>query len=364
MKYILAKTYVNIPIDLLSVDNYIEIDEEIIMSNQSIRKLRREKRRQRKEKRRKNLLKATAGLAVIGALAFSYKDKKDDDFVIGAPPENRSASATDTSAINEDNRKYAGVLQVATPIGFEDVEIEEGKKLENDEYSNELVSFVKVSKSQYCYQFPNDYSKTKTTIKKGDYLPYYGSQNSFSKVKVDDAYYYVNRYGLEKIDSDKDIKVAKGIIYVDEENPLPADFKPGLDKTANRALETMVQDMKRKSLTVKVASDYRSYETEEKLFEGEDPIASPPGTSEHQTGTAFDLFTEDRQYSEDFKETEEYKWLKENAYKYGFIERYPEHKTKETGHQAWPWYFRFVGVENAREIYQNDLSLEEYLNIN
>lgn len=333
------------------------------MSNQSIRKLKRQREKERKQRRRNKFLKASGGLALVAALAFSFNHKKDDDFIIQSQPENRSAAATDSSLVNEEARDYAGVTQIATPIGFEDVEIEEGREIENDEYDSSLQSYVKVAKAQYCYQFPNDFSKTKTTIKKGDYLAYYGSENSFSKIKIDNAFYYVNRYGLEKLDSDKSIKVLKGIIYVDENNPLPEDFAPGLDRTAARALDTMLQDMERHKLSIKVASDYRSYSTEEKIYNAENSYASAPGTSEHQTGTAFDFFTENNQYSNKFKETEEYKWLAENAHKYGFIERFPEDKTELTGHVAWPWYFRFVGVDNAKEIYENDLCLEEYLNI-
>ncbi|MGO3018115.1 MAG: M15 family metallopeptidase [Anaerococcus sp.] len=362
MKYILLFSYVNNTTDLLKVNNYIEIDEEIIMSNQSIRKLKRQKRREKKRKTRINILKGTGALVIIAALTFSFNNK-DEEFVIGKPSENRSASATDSSVVNEENRNYAGNLQIATSIGFEDVEIDEGKQIENDEYSNVLKSYVKAAKTQYCYQFPNDFSKTSTIIEEGDYLAYYGSENSFSKIKIDNSFYYVNRYGLEKLDTDKNIKVIKGIVYVDENNPLPEDFAPGLDKTAKRALDTMLQDMEREGLSIKVASDYRSYNTEDKLFKAENSYASQPGLSEHQTGTAFDFFTENDQYSDKFKETDEYKWLKENAYKYGFIERYSQEKANETNHVAWPWYFRFVGVENAKEIYENDLSLEEYLNI-
>jgi D-alanyl-D-alanine carboxypeptidase len=156
--------------------------------------------------------------------------------------------------------------------------------------------------------------------------------------------------------------VIKGIIYVDKDNLLPEDFNPGLDKTAQRAFETMLQDMRREGLNIKVASDFRSYSTEEKLFDANNIEAENPGTSEHQTGTAFDFFTENSQYSEDFSETEEYKWLLKNSYKYGFIERYPKDKISKTGHVCRPWHFRFVGVENAKEIYENDLTLEEYLN--
>lgn len=100
------------------------------------------------------------------------------------------------------------------------------------------------------------------------------------------------------------------------------------------------------------------------MKEAEEVDSENPGTSEHQLGQAFDFFTEGSKYSDKFATTNEYKWLCENAYKYGFIERYPEDKQDSTNHRFMPWHFRFVGVENAKEIYENDLSLEEYLKIN
>ena len=181
---------------------------------------------------------------------------------------------------------------------------------------------------------------------------------------MDDSFYYVNKFGLEKLDPESNIKVVSGISYVSEAYPLPSDFNPGVDETAKRAFETMRQDMEREGLTIKIASDYRDFDLEGKMKEAGEVDSENPGTSEHQLGQAFDFFTEGSKYSDKFATTNEYKWLCENAYKYGFIERYPEDKQDSTNHRFMPWHFRFVGVENAKEIYENDLSLEEYLKIN
>lgn len=333
------------------------------MSNKSIRELKRKQRRQAKKKFKRIILKASLAALFVGAIAFGLNKKREDEFVIERQSENRSAKASDVTFRKEENKRYVANLQEATQIGFEDLEIDEAKEVVNDEYSDYLQDYVKSLKKQYCYQIPNDYSKTDMTIDKGDYIAYYGSENSFSKIKIGDTFYYVNRYGLEKLDSENSIKVLKGVVFVDEENILPKDFMPGIDKTARRAFETMLQDMQRNDLSIKVASDYRSYTTEEKMNEAGEVDSDIPGASEHQTGTAFDFYTNNNQYSNDFKNTDEYKWLCENAYKYGFIERYQEDKQSKTGHQAMPWHFRFIGVDNAKEVYENDLTLEEFLNI-
>src|SRR5699024_438677 len=200
-------------------------------------------------------------------------------------------------------------------------------------------------------------------VKEGQYLGFYGSENGFAKVKIDDSYYYVNKFGLAKTGEGEGIKVVNGIVYVNESYPLPANFDPGVDKTARRAFETMRQDMARDGLDLRIASDYRGYELEGKMYDAGEVDSEVAGTSEHQTGTAFDFFTEGSKYNDKFEATAEYKWLADNAYKYGFIERYPKGEENKTHHKAQAWHYRFVGVEKAKEIYDNNLTLEEFLKI-
>ncbi len=88
-----------------------------------------------------------------------------------------------------------------------------------------------------------------------------------------------------------------------------------------------------------------------------------PGSSEHQTGLCVDFITEDMNghLTTVFEEKAAFTWLSENAYKFGFILRYPEGKEGITGYTYEPWHYRFVGREAATEIYQGGLTLEEYL---
>lgn len=90
-----------------------------------------------------------------------------------------------------------------------------------------------------------------------------------------------------------------------------------------------------------------------------------PGTSEHQTGLAVDLCCEATGYNNnfDFINTKEYTWLLINAHHYGWILRYPKHKSDLTGYNFEPWHFRYVGVELATYLKMNDLVLEEYYNV-
>lgn len=85
-----------------------------------------------------------------------------------------------------------------------------------------------------------------------------------------------------------------------------------------------------------------------------------PGTSEHELGLAVDInAVEGKSDSE-----EVYSWLAENAYRYGFIMRYPEDKTDITGKDYEPWHYRYVGKEAAKEMYNSGECLEEYLGKN
>ena len=82
-----------------------------------------------------------------------------------------------------------------------------------------------------------------------------------------------------------------------------------------------------------------------------------PGTSEHQLGIAVDINADKSKCSND----EVYTWLAENAYKYGFILRYPLGKQEITGTSYEPWHYRYVGKEAAQEMYERGVCLEEYL---
>ena len=63
---------------------------------------------------------------------------------------------------------------------------------------------------------------------------------------------------------------------------------------------------------------------------------------------------------DEFENSIEFEWMKNNAHKYGFILRYPENKTMITGFKYEPWHYRYVGTDIAEVIYKESLTLEEY----
>lgn len=96
--------------------------------------------------------------------------------------------------------------------------------------------------------------------------------------------------------------------------------------------------------------------------ESADTFSARPGYSEHQTALSIDL--KNIAIKSDVRLTEEdYKILSENAYKFGFIIRFPKGKENITGYEFENWHIRFVGKDNAKIIYENDLTLEEYIDL-
>ena len=118
-----------------------------------------------------------------------------------------------------------------------------------------------------------------------------------------------------------------------------------------------------------VTSSYRDYESQKEIYDyrvsnwGErkaDETAARPGHSEHQTGLVIDMTSKTEPLADSFTDSEAYKWLKENAYKYGFIERYPEGKTYLTGYSPESWHWRYVGLEAAKTMHDEDITFDEY----
>ncbi len=153
------------------------------------------------------------------------------------------------------------------------------------------------------------------------------------------------------------------------------DSRRHADETAIRALNEMfLAAMEEEgSLTFTVASAFRSLKEQDiiwssKLAEdpgygknGEPLKVMPPACSEHITGLAFDILSPAHPHSDDgFDRTPEGIWLRENAWRFGFVLRYPEDKQDITGVVYEPWHFRYVGKEAARYMYEHGICLEEY----
>ncbi len=144
-----------------------------------------------------------------------------------------------------------------------------------------------------------------------------------------------------------------------------------LQPVAATALEEMFAAAEKDGYHLVLRCGFRSYKLQKSIYSyalknygyyEASRYHALPGTSEHQTGLAIDLCCKATNYENNFSilNTPEYAWLLENAHKYGWILRYPENKTHITGYGFEPWHFRYVGLELATYIKEQDITLEEY----
>jgi len=177
----------------------------------------------------------------------------------------------------------------------------------------------------------------------------------------------------------RDLKITKHYVPADLRMPEVATRKKGMEERilmreeAAQALEKMFQAAKWEAkYTLYAASGYRSYGIQQILFNGKveavgsrdaaQKTVAPPGTSEHQLGLAMDVQAPSLlNLNRAFGDTEEGKWVAENAHRFGFIIRYKREWTDITGYLYEPWHIRYVGVAHARAIYALDVPLETYV---
>ncbi len=181
-------------------------------------------------------------------------------------------------------------------------------------------------------------------------------------------------------------------ILINKQNPLPSDYEPTdlvipdikfffdgehekkhMRTEAAQALEQLFEMAKEKNIHLFAVSGYRSYKRQEAIFnrnvkkhgfEKANTFSAQPGQSEHQTGLAMDVSCSEVDYrlTQSFGKTQEGQWIKDNAHSFGFIIRYPKGKETITGYMYEPWHLRYVGKELATQIYESELTMEEFFN--
>lgn len=153
-----------------------------------------------------------------------------------------------------------------------------------------------------------------------------------------------------------------------------------VDKRIVESLKQMLADARKEGLSPLICSSYRTNDKQQKLYnnkvreyerwgcssEEAKEFASYwvaiPGTGEHETGLAVDIVSKDYQILDEKQEqTDVQRWLIDNSYKYGFALRYPTDKKDITMINYEPWHYRYVGVNNATYMKEQDMCLEEYI---
>jgi D-alanyl-D-alanine carboxypeptidase len=174
---------------------------------------------------------------------------------------------------------------------------------------------------------------------------------------------------------------------IDKQSPLPADYVPPSLQNISTKVKTigivcareevvpsliaMFKAAEKDGVYLGITSGYRKPEIQKYLYDfwfkamgssAFDDIAEP-GVSEHQLGTTFDFTDASIGYAgvdNRFGSSDGGKWLKANAHKYGFTMSYPKGKEKVTGYKYEPWHWRFVGVDVATSLYNQNLTFSEF----
>ena len=141
-----------------------------------------------------------------------------------------------------------------------------------------------------------------------------------------------------------------------------------LVKEARDAYESMASAAASENFKIIAMSSYRSYKYQVDLYNkyvkedgvsGADKYSARAGYSEHQTGLCIDMYDGKTDYT-NFSQTNSFKWMQENDYKYGFILRFPKDKENITGYEYESWHYRYVGVDIATYIHEHNITFEEY----
>ena len=180
-------------------------------------------------------------------------------------------------------------------------------------------------------------------------------------------------YEWNELREDERISFDQSLMLVDTEHLLPEGFVPDVleykDTTVYMS-SCMLDSYAELSSAVKektgnklyVSSDLRTSEEQEALYKEDPNTATIPGASEHQTGLALDVYV--AYYAGDaFIKSPSGRFVNSNAHEYGFIIRYPSYGEEITGIRYEPWHIRYVGMPHSRVIYNNHLTLEEYIEL-
>lgn len=177
------------------------------------------------------------------------------------------------------------------------------------------------------------------------------------------------------------------IVLTNKENLLSEDYIPPdlvkltckkissdpiqMREVAANALSDMFAAAKEDGIILYAHSGYRSYRTQKTMYSNrlkknngkDDGVVAYPGSSDHQTGLGIDIINKagiGKKFTTAFAETKEGKWVAENCWNYGFVIRYQKNKEDITQIMFEPWHLRYVGVQVAQYMHENDLSLEEF----
>lgn len=216
-----------------------------------------------------------------------------------------------------------------------------------------------------------------------DKLDRYKAYMAKENISVSDAVTRVNlNLDEEFYKTVNDIKDPSSIlVLVNKSHALKSDYVPSdlvsipsfpnllLRQVAIDDFENLLAAAKLDNVYLIPYSTYRSYDYQKGLYEKYlkedtqevvDTYSARPGHSEHQTGLAIDIRSSSHWYS---LTDNDYDWMLNNSYKYGFIVRYPKDNSKITGYKEEPWHIRYLGRDIATKVHDKNITYDEYVDL-
>ncbi len=273
------------------------------------------------------------------------------------------------------------VIGIICLMLFKDNKKENNKEVNQVTTTNKATTSTTTKTTSTTAKITTTTKKTTTTTKKVEDKPgeLIGTSSKGYKIEYKDGAYYVDGYLI----ANKTYHLASDWVPTNTHKTITASMdgfcRECIEKTAYNAWNEMKADASSIGYNMWIQSGYRGYYYQKDLYNGyvkrkgkeaADKSSARPGASEHQTGLAFDICVSDSSgtypcISSGFNNTAPALWLKDNCYKYGYILRYPEGKTNETGYIHESWHFRYVGKELAQKLYNggNWITMEDYFGI-
>ncbi|MDE6780446.1 MAG: D-alanyl-D-alanine carboxypeptidase family protein [Ruminococcus sp.] len=196
-------------------------------------------------------------------------------------------------------------------------------------------------------------------------LSYYAYTSTGGTLAFEEWLSWNKAHEIQQIDG---LTYIDGILIANKSYSLPETYNPEMNPETLRQFEVMQTAAANDGINIYFLDGYRSYDYQNQVYnnfvnwygvEMADISAARAGHSEHQTGLAIDVNTDE--YI--FEGTPAALWIENHAHEYGFIVRYPKGKEDITGYKYEPWHIRYLGVEKAADVYNSCLTLEEYLGI-
>lgn len=267
-----------------------------------------------------------------------------------------------------------------TQVGYT---LEESKLIINKLNDENESYFVNNTKNNYIIDLLNEkYFLEKNLYEYLEYKVDNKKKSYYDIVAIVNVGANKDWYNSKKV---KETDLSKGnLMLVNKFNYLNEDYEPieitnidlsysysgnKVSKETNDAYIEMAVAAKEDGIQLMANSSYRTYQRQDEIYKDfyyskgisyADKYAARAGYSEHQTGLAIDIFTSGSSTTSNFEESDAFKWLSTNAYKYGFILRYPKDKEYLTGYEYESWHYRYLGVETATKVYESGLTYDEY----